>query len=111
MTTTIRTYKCWGPYLHACRFDYTVTSLSDFIRQVRIIMEDNDTDEIGVYHDDEFMGGWSQECDYEPDYEDGGYYCIGADYSRVRPNSFDWSAINKHCSQPGIPIKLTNPIT
>ena len=110
MTTTIKTYKDWGPYLHAARFDYEVTNLGDFIRQVRICMEDNDCDVIGVYHGDTFVGGWTQECDYEPDYEDGGYYCTSANYVRPQPNSFDWECIKKHCFHPGIPVQLTHPI-
>ena len=107
MITTIKTYKDNGPYLHQERFDYTVDNLSDFIKQVRTIMESQDSDVIGVYHDDTFIGGWTQECDYEPDYDNGGYYCVSAEYVRPQPNSFDWECIKKYCFHQGTPVKTT----
>ena len=107
MNTIIKTYKDWGPYWDAERFDYTVINLSDFIKQVRTIMESQDSDVIGIYHDDTFIGGWTQECDFEPDYENGGYYCTEAGYVKATPNSFDWEYIKKHCFRKGTPIKTT----
>ena len=111
MITTIKTFKNCGPYYDSERYDYTVDTLSNFIRQVRIIMEDNDAEIIGIYNDDVFVGGWTLEGDYEPDYDNGGYYCVSAEYLKARPHSFDWNCIQRFCCTPGTPIKLTNPIT
>ena len=96
MSTIIRTYRDWGPYFSSERFDYQVDNITDFITQIRILFEDDIPECIGIYRNDLFIGGWTQEVDGEPDYENGGYHFIHCGYTRVRPNTWDWRIVEKY---------------
>ena len=96
--TTIRIYKDWGPYFKPETDIHLIQSLADLIGWTKYYMTDAIPDYIAIYQDDQLIGGWEEEADAEPDYENGGYYGIHCGFSRIKPNTFYWDRCF-HCTQ------------
>ena len=97
-TTTIRTFKDWGYYLKPETNIHLIQSLADLIGWSKYYMNEEIPDYIAIYQDDQLIGGWEEEADAEPDYENGGYIGIHCGFSRIKPNSFYWDRCH-HCTQ------------
>ena len=96
--TTIRTFKDCGPYYNPETQIHLIQSLADLIGLAKYYMTDEIPDYIAIYQDDQLIGGWEEEADAEPDYENGGYYGIHCGFSRIKPNTFYWDRC-EHCTQ------------
>ena len=94
--TTIRTFKDWGPYQNPDRQIHLIQSLADLIGWTKHYMTDEIQDYIAIYQDDQLIGGWEEEVDGEPDYDNGGYIGIHCGFSRIKPKSWTWDQLFKH---------------
>ena len=96
--TTIRTYSDDGcPFWDSSHTQiHLIQSLADLIGWTKHFMTDEHQNYIAIYQDDQLIGGWEQETDWEYDYESSSHYCTGIGYSRIQPKSFDWDQLFKH---------------
>ena len=95
--TTLRAYKDYGcPFWDSTQEEiHLIQNLSDLICWGRYYMEDDKYDYVGIYKDDQLIGGWQQETDWEYDGEIG-HYCVGLAYCRLKPGSFEWKQLHKN---------------
>ena len=93
-TTTIRAFKDDGcPFWDSTHKEiHLIQNLADLIHWSRYYMEDDKFDYVAIYKDDQLIGGWEQETDWEYDGEIG-HYCVGLAYGRPKPGSFEWKKL------------------
>ena len=95
--TTIRAYKDDGcPFWDSTHREiHLIHNMADLIGWSKYYMKDDKFDYVAIYKDDQLIGGWEQETDWEYDGEIG-HYCVGLAYSRIKPKSWTWDQLFKH---------------